>query len=275
MNNRILAIIISYKPNIDRLKANIDAFINYVDKILIWENMSNEEASSFRHINHSKIQYYCANANKGIAFALNYAVKHAKTEGFDYILTMDQDSIFEGFCDFKQACINKYREEICLIGPLVNSQINNNPTFQTPKEVNIITSGMLIPTHVIDALGGYYDYFFVDGIDIELCMRAMSRGIKIYQFTGANLDQRFGEHKYAKLFNKKFLLRSYSAHRLHEIIKNNIIIYRNYKEAKYLKRVLRYYFFIHPILVLIYEDDKINKIQCIYKGFYRGLKHKY
>lgn len=41
---RILVILVTYKPEEEILKRNIEAFIDYVDKILIWENTPLEEA---------------------------------------------------------------------------------------------------------------------------------------------------------------------------------------------------------------------------------------
>ena len=54
---RILVILVTYKPEEEILKRNIEAFIDFVDKILIWENTPLEEARKYRYVEHSKIEY--------------------------------------------------------------------------------------------------------------------------------------------------------------------------------------------------------------------------
>ncbi len=53
----------------------------------------------------SNIKYYSMQGNKGIAAALNKGVHMAYKDGFDYLLTMDQDS------KFNEGILNKYVKE--------------------------------------------------------------------------------------------------------------------------------------------------------------------
>ena len=89
---KILAIVVTYYPEKNLLKKNINAFIEYVDKVLIWENTPESEKLSFRFIHDEKIEY-CGDGINSISHALNYGWKYAKRNGYDYLLTMDQDSI--------------------------------------------------------------------------------------------------------------------------------------------------------------------------------------
>ena len=47
MEMRILAIVVTYYPEKELLKKNISAFIDHVDKVLIWENTPEQEKLNY------------------------------------------------------------------------------------------------------------------------------------------------------------------------------------------------------------------------------------
>ena len=94
--NKILAIVVTYYPEKELLERNVQAFIDHVDKVLIWENTPSPDKLDYRFIEHEKVVYYGDGINS-ISRALNYAWEYANENGFDYLLTMDQDSYFENF----------------------------------------------------------------------------------------------------------------------------------------------------------------------------------
>ena len=99
MSNRILAIVVTYYPEKELLEKNVSAFINDVEKILIWENTPNDKKLLYRFLSDPKVDY-CGDGVNSISHALNYAWKYAETNGYNYLLTMDQDSVFENFSLF-------------------------------------------------------------------------------------------------------------------------------------------------------------------------------
>ena len=69
---KILAIVVTYFPEKELLEKNISAFINDVDRVLIWENTPDEKKLEYRFIDNSKIEY-CGDGINSISHALNYA----------------------------------------------------------------------------------------------------------------------------------------------------------------------------------------------------------
>jgi len=55
MENKILAIVVTYFPEKDLLEKNISAFIDYVDKVLIWENTPEKQRLQYRYTNTQKL----------------------------------------------------------------------------------------------------------------------------------------------------------------------------------------------------------------------------
>ena len=91
---RVAATVILYNPDEISLLLNISSYINDVDKLYVIDNsdfsLSSKIVEYFLSINH--IEYINLGGNKGIAYALNYAAISAIKAGYDWLMTMDQDS---------------------------------------------------------------------------------------------------------------------------------------------------------------------------------------
>ena len=90
--HRIMAGIVLFNPNKERLTQNIDAIYPQVDKIVLIDNCSTNGI----HIETRKkidITLIRNNTNKGIAFALNQIMEYAFGHNFDWVITLDQDSV--------------------------------------------------------------------------------------------------------------------------------------------------------------------------------------
>ena len=57
-SKKILAIVVTYYPEKDLLVRNIRAFIEHVDKVLIWENTPSPDKLQYRYFTHEKVEYY-------------------------------------------------------------------------------------------------------------------------------------------------------------------------------------------------------------------------
>ena len=105
---------------------------------------------------------------------------------------------------------------------------------------------------------------FIDGVDFDFCDKLIKNNFYIIQSGSISLT-----HEIGHIVIKKFLwfdvcVRNHSAFRKYYISRN--IIYLD-KKNKY-----KYY----PIvtIVLLYEEDKLQKIKQIFKGIKDGFKMK-
>lgn len=264
----ILAVIVTYYPEQSLLRKNINAFIDYVDKVIIWENTPEADKFQFRFIQDDKVKYSGDGVNS-ISHALNYAWHYAQENGYDYLLTMDQDSVWENFQMYKDIVESENDT-----GAIYCPNINNDPSICNPKQVVEygITSGMLVPVEVLNKIGGYDEQFTIDGIDLDFCLKAKYNGIKTWAFKECVLKQRFGQPIEKKIIWKTIQVTSYSTIRLYSIYKGHIILLRRYKVSKLLKRrLLKNYLYYVPRNILLFEKEKRKKISAIIKGIYSGM----
>ena len=97
---RILAVVILYNPDSKLLLKNLHGIAPFVDHILLWQN-SEVDHSTISGIPYPEKFEWAGNCeNKGISTALNYAWDYAVNNSYDYLLTMDQDSVFIGFDNY-------------------------------------------------------------------------------------------------------------------------------------------------------------------------------
>lgn len=108
-NNKILiyAGIVSYNPDMVRLRDNINAIYSQVDKLIIVDNKS-ENLNDIEYFveKYENIILIKNNDNLGIAKALNQIMEVGLCERADWVLTLDQDSVVSKFL------ISEYRKYI-------------------------------------------------------------------------------------------------------------------------------------------------------------------
>lgn len=269
--NRILAIIVSYKPDEELLKRNVNALLPEVDHLIIWENMPESESLPYRYFNDEKITYCGEGHNVGISKALNYAWHYAANNGYSYLLTMDQDSIWQNLHEFKHVIFKSSLCKSAIFAPTHHDNIIRQPFCELDY---CITSGALVPIDVLNTIGGYNESFFVDGIDVELGYRAQKFGFKTLAVADCNLIHRPGMPSKVSFCGFKFMTKNYSPTRLYGITRNFTILHRLYPEKKYVSYQL-YHIFLwkYSVRILFGESKKKEKLIAIFKGYIDGLTY--
>ena len=267
---KILAIVVTYYPEKELLVRNVQAFIEHVSKVLIWENTPSPDKLGYRYITHEKVEYYGDGINS-ISRALNYAWEYANENGFDYLLTMDQDSYFENF-DFYIA-----KTVCCKDAPagIWTPQMNGEIVSSDYEEIDIpITSGMLASVEIVNAIGGWNESYTIASVDDEFFLQAHQCKIKKYKVKDASLLQRFGITQVVTVFGHKLELRNYGPQRLYDIYRNNIILIRKYPKIDYLRKNFFHYWLKAIVLVFLFERQRFKKTAAIFKGIISGLRYK-
>lgn len=230
----ILAVIVLYKRSLDQssavssLLASFERLNEASDlrlKILAYGNGSIGKYSAKLPDN---IEYHSSAVNGGLAPAYNYALKRAVAEGFDWLLTLDQDSTLPGLFLSKLTSIVKQivdREEIAGIVPDVVSGdrfisphlLKRGRSVRLPAEfvgvaegeVSAINSGVTWRTRLIEEIGGFNSLFWLDYLDHWLFREVQCLGKRIY--VAGNIEL---EHELSLLNKNKQL----SAQRLENIL---------------------------------------------------------
>ena len=256
---RILAVIVAYRPNMEMLERNLQSFSAHVEKVLLWQNSPLE-------FSHPGVELAGDGTNRGIGEALNFALGYAQEKKYDWLLTMDQDSRWEGFDAYLQA-VEKGPGR-ALFGPYVSGEKGGEALF-TQSDF-LITSGMLSPVSVLKELGGWRTDFKVDAVDADLVLKARSLGIPTLKVNAGVLHQRFGNKRKVHGFH----VYDYPPERLYSIFRNHLILIRTYPYVgKNLKKMfLRRWVQSRIPRILLGEKGRWKKLRAIVRGAWDGLR---
>ena len=279
--SKVAAIIVSYNPD-KNLLDSVNLLISQVEKIIIVDNGSIEEKrkdiSSIKDIDNERIEVIFNEENLGIATALNIGVREALKQGFNWILTMDQDSkaskdMVEKMFEVYNNIDKKERKSILSIFPnFVDERIQSieeNSVMNTYEYVDAdITSGNLVKAEVFDKVGFFDDSLFIDLVDTDFCMRLNEKNIKMIKVRDAILYHSLGESQSVKSILGKFNTSNHSALRRYYMTRNRFYIWEKYKDLNSFtlnrdKKLFKKEF----IKIILGEKDKVNKIKMVFKGY--------
>lgn len=268
--SKTLAIFVTYYPDVQLFRQNLEQIKPYVDGIVVCENTPESEALRYRIPGVQDIVYLHSGENS-ISKGLNLAVRYAVENGYDYMVTMDQDSVFVDFKSYQSRAIHYLESHWAIVGPTPNAQALTDDFCQSRNSM-IITSGMFMKVSTICKLKGYCEDFDIEGIDSELCAKAFRAGIEVVQDKKSSLIQQYGNNR--KIHITKHLsitLFEYSPKRLYDIFRNHVMICRKYQDIPFTRKLLMKYYTQFVPRILLFEKEKIHKISAIIRGTYHGI----
>ncbi len=279
--NKVAAIIVSYNPD-NNLLDSVNLLINQVEKIIIVDNGSKDknkkDINLIKDIDKQKINIVFNEENLGIATALNIGVKQALKDGYDWILTMDQDSkassnMIEKMLEVYNNIDKNERDNILSIFPnFVDERVQSieeNSNMSSYEYVDAdITSGNLLKAEVFDKVGFFDDSLFIDLVDTDFCMRLNEKNIKMIKVRDAILYHSLGESQSVKSGFLKFNTSNHSALRRYYMTRNRFYTWEKYKDLNSFtlnrdKKLFKKEF----VKIILGEKDKVNKIRMVFKGY--------
>ena len=276
---KIAAVVVLYEPTDDEIE-NINTYINEIDILYVIDNSKSNNLSIMP--NNNKINYIFNNENIGVSKALNMAAKKAIENNYKWLLTMDQDTRFkcDTILDMKKAIENTNTENIGIITPWHNTKLK----IQKPKEridypIEVMTSGNLVNLEIYQKIGGYKDWIFIDGVDIEYGLNLSSNGYKIMRLNYISIEHNLGNIKYVNfLWKKDILCTNHNCIRRYYMMRNYLYIRDMYKSynKEYVSKIANQK--RNLLIILLFEKDKYKKIRNSLRGYLdykKGKKGKY
>lgn len=273
----VVALIITYNPDMDILYKNIEAVSCQLNHIIVFDNAS-KNANEICNLLTAKSNILLIQNDKniGIAAALNRGFYRAKELGFEWILTLDQDSIIRN--GLLEKCIEAVKDDKIAIvaAKSVDRNIQNLCKKDiSDKIINVtkaITSGTLNSIKIWERMGGFDEFLFIDCVDDDYCNRLLESGYQILQVQDALFSHSIGETKQIILFGKPIYIFNHSADRKYYQVRNWIYLDYKYKgriTSKSVKHTLVVF-----LKVICAEKNKIKKIMSIWRGLWDGIKSK-
>lgn len=225
---QLVACVILYNPD-DRLIENINTYLRYVDKLLVYDNSEESYAHMFHgHEREFDIIYHYLDGNQGIASALNLACREAIQLRYHWILTMDQDSSFKSDDYFRIFNKQDDKDIAAIYAPIHVDEYQTDT--QVVDVLFAMTSGNLLNLRIFEELGGFEDKLFIDEVDHDYCLRAKCKGYAIRKIC-VSINHSVGKHRELHLFGRHEIFFIHSPTRLYYIVRNNLYIFDKYASS--------------------------------------------
>jgi rhamnosyltransferase len=278
----LAAVVIMYHPE-DRFIDNIYTYLDFIDKLYIIDNTEVHNEHCFSRLKENgKVVILADGVNHGIAEALNIACEKGCEEGFNWMLTMDQDSYFE------KAVLDNYilevtafehKDEVAVFGlPYDKDFLAKVPASQTYIDVeSLITSGSLINLSHWQKIHGFNKKLFIDEVDHEYCYRAKIAGLRVICVRAGLMRHSLG--KTLLTTNIRGTIKKKTLHaplRIYYIVRNGIYVYTHFRKtfpgpaAKRLK--LMYVAIKNNIL---YGDHRLQVCRYALLGLWHAIINRY
>lgn len=281
-NKRCCAVIVTYNIG-EELSKCFYSILNQVNKIVIVDNGSDKKTIEYLNKLDKKydIEVIYNLENLGIATALNQGIKYAKSQEYEWILTMDNDSeATKNMVDvmLKTYATVKDKDIVSIFPKYIEKGINANTeniVSEYDGEYSIIgseiTSGNLIKLAVFDEIGLFDEKLFIDRVDHEICFRLTKYKKKMIKVEGAKLLHQLGRTVEKKIVFKKIEATNHSPVRRYYITRNRMYLWDKYSDIENEIKLDKKNFRREIVKILMLEKEKTLKMKMIWKG-YRDYK---
>lgn len=230
-SNKTAAVVVLYQPPL-RAIHNIMTYANDVDIVYAIDNSDKKNLEFMQKIiTYKNIKYIDNHGNKGIAHALNLGIHQAISEGFEWVLTMDQDSraTENMLSKLYQYLENNYDKQLGIVTAFQETEVDKAKYHPREYErVNwTICSGNLLQITAYQSCGGFMEELFIDSVDFEYSMRLKINDFFIIRLNRAVLLHQLGSTK--RIHNRKVIIHSGS--RMYYRIRNAFYIHKIYESS--------------------------------------------
>lgn len=283
----ICAIVVTFNPDTE-LVARVGAIARQVREVVIVDNGSSEFCIT--HLQQlaaqSDVRLILNRENEGVAHALNQGVRWAAAQGYTWVLTLDQDTVVAE--DMVDSLVEVYRAspsqaELAVIGSNFRSSPEAKPFYEfiDPRDAlaeevkTVITSGSLISLRAFHLIGGFRDEFFIDGVDLEYCLRARAHGMHVVIACRPLMEHCIGHLSEHRLPWKKTGTTNHPAWRHYFMTRNIVILAREYirKEPGLVLATL-WARTKSILLVALFERESVAKVRASILGGLDGIRGK-
>ncbi len=285
---RVVAIVVTYHPDLTRLQLQLEELASQVAAIVIVDNASDSDLAVWAASRTGNPPHVIAlERNHGIAHAQNVGVQWARSQAATHILLMDQDSVPS--TDMVDALLDAALNNpvVAAVGPRYLDSRQDAPSpfvrirglrFQrmawdpghpVVRVDCLIASGCLIPMSVIDQVGPMREDLFIDYVDTEWCLRARNMGLQSYGVCTASMSHSLGETPYF------FLGRSFPVHsplRHYYQVRNAITLIREHWVPTDWKLALGWHLLLKVGFYSLVMAPRLQHLRMMVTGLWHGMR---
>ena len=275
------AVIVLYNPEIGRLRKNILSIADQVLEIRLEDNGSDnidDIKCLIENIKDTRISIDFIRQNRGIAYALNRGMEFFLKRNFEWVITLDQDSIVPSDMIEKYF---KYMPErnVGLVCPHISydgdKDLNNKISSDVEYVQRCITSANMVKISAWEKIGGYDEKMFIDYVDFDFCQSLLEYGYTLVKVNAVILDHQLGHLEYARKFvwfgKATVQIYNHSSWRTYFYVRNTIYYIKKHKKSiSIYKECKTLVYWIGK--KLIYEKNRWSCLKIVMRGVLDGLK---
>jgi rhamnosyltransferase len=275
---KVATVVILYHPD-DSLIESIPAYLDHTSEVILVDNSIDKDQGLIESLmGLGSVTYLDNRGNQGVAAALNVGIDYAIGKGYDWVLTMDQDSMFstEMLGRFI-SLISKVDSQVAIYTPyhIFSEWMSRRSGIEEVD--SCMTSGNLLSLLAYKKCGPFLEKLFIDYVDHEYCLRLRKAGYKILQMNDIQLTHQLGDFKFASFFGKRVSVSNHNPVRRYYISRNRIYLISKYLffDTRFCLNTFVNILFRDPFRIMLFEDHKLKKCSATFKGLVDGLTGRY
>lgn len=242
----VSAVIITYFPEVEALRASLAGLAEQVERILIVDNATHDAAfDAFVRDLPAGVILLRNPVNLGLGAAMNRAAQWAAEHDSGYLLLLDQDSVVRPgmVATLLDALVTLAQSaKVAAVGPTFVDRRTGQPApfvrigFPFNRKIHcregdtvecdfLISSGSLIPLAALAQVGCMDESLFIDNVDLEWCFRARSQGWQLHGVGSARMEHAIGD-RIVRLPLGLGEVIVHSPVRLYYMMRNRLLLYR-------------------------------------------------
>lgn len=280
INMHICAGIITYNPTLTDVSTCLEALCNQVERVIIVDNASKNVKGLQEVVSkYANVTLVKNSQNIGFAKALTQVFEWAKSQGFNWVLTLNDDSVVPSnmISEYKKILENQgnlvnqknaKNSKIAIVCSLLKNRLDGTILHSKCHEDECITSGSLTSVEAWQEIGGFDEWLEIDGVDFDFSRRLVRAGWKIVECQNVIMEHQIGKARSINLIIKHPIVWNHNANRKYYIARNmQVVDYKmgTYSYVKSLRAVVR-----DMIFVVLWEKNKFAKIRAMIRGFKDG-----
>ncbi len=276
----VALVIVSFHPD-EHFGSRVESIAEQFTQIFIIDN-SGPEAPVVPDLEINNTQLVRNQVNLGLAKALNIGCTQALEQGFEWAVTLDQDT--ELSPDYLRKIISSWLSSG--LSPHVLGCNYFNVTRarnrfalsgipHTKIKKTVITSGCLMHLPTWSELGKFRAEYFIDSIDHEFCLRARKRGHRVAINLQPLMTHTIGDNEEYPEYLKRFAPYSHSSLRTYTNARNTTrtILEYAYEEPAWCIRKMAGLVY-EAVAIILLEKQKVARIKAFFTGLRDGYLNK-
>lgn len=268
----ICAVVTTFNPKLAIVK-NIKRILPQVDKVIVVDDTGECMNHSVSRELNDLVVYVQNEENYGIAKSLNLGFEQAKKLGYDWVITLDDDTeVADNYISTAIEFIESGQVSENVIGLLSLARTFNQKERCYRVKRTLITSGCIQTIKVFEQVGGFNDALFIDLVDFDYSVKIRAEGKRLIEISSIGMKHKVGDSRVESILGFKLMVYNHAPFRLYYQMRNIFAFFKaNVRADPALSAYLMLDIYRIPFKALFFEDEKKERIKFIIKGFVDGI----